>query len=1560
MNNVFYDNEEQDTLLIPVEDEQYTVITDGNKDSVVAIDDTQQTETVLIPSATQTLLAIDSGVAAPKQAAPVGDYVTIKTKQTITGDKDFTGELTHNGIPVATVEDFDTSNLVDLDSYQLIDGVKVFNEQFGIRNKSNGEINLIKHINNNFLITENNGTNILNIDEQLKSMYLYNKKIATEEYVNDKAMEGGSGTVINVGGVEVSTLNFSSDPQTQLDNKVDTQYIDENLPIIVDNLVSNKGFIDKNVDNLANYYTKTDVDNTFYDKVEVDQRIPTSLSHLTDDVGYLTQETDPTVPDWAKQPNKPEYNYSEIKNKPTGVLSLWDKNPQHAIVEFDGTADKTFEIDVPGLEFEINANKDYIINLQNDVGQISDTIVDLTGKVNNKVDTSTLKSYYTSSQTDSLLNDKATAVVTEAKGYTDTKISDLIGGAPGTLDTLKEIADAFAEDQEVLDALETAIGKKVDKVDGYGLSKNDYTDKDKAKLDNIAEGAEVNVQADWTVNDNTSDAYIKNKPDIPSIAGLASETYVNTQVNTLQGKIDLKADKEDLIDYATNEDLNKVAENILDNIPDISGLASENYVTSVANVLHERINGKQDKITDLATIRSGASAGATAVQPSALESQVSALQGKIDAKYTKPASGIPASDLAETYDTVTSVNNKTTTTLNNAKSYTDTKIGELIGSAPETLDTLQEVAKAIKDNADVVAGLNSAIGTKADKTTVDSLEVQVNTNAAAISNTYTKTEVGTILEGYATNNDLAGKVDKTTTINSKPLSSNITLSASDVGALPNTTVVPKLYNDYGENEDGAVSQLVTTALYYEVAEAFNIYDGKVNAKYTKPSTGIPKTDLASDVQTSLGKADSALQSIPAEYITETELNAKGYASQSDLDETNTNVLANTTAINSRYTNSQIDNFFLGQTNLRLALEEKVNTNTTSISNLDNNKADKTDVQSRYNTLSTNKADKTELESAVTELNNTIDDVRELIGESQGTVVRFGETPQPEVIFTSNPQDQIDALNEKTDDLVGKTYYVIDDDYGYKYSRGEIFNDYDLNVASGVYSHAEGGQTDATGQYSHAEGFNSLASGNYSHAEGNSTASGLYAHAEGKGTTASADFSHAQGLNTTASHQASSAIGSNTKTGRECQSVAGVWNVGKSDTLFEVGNGYWDDVYGQVVNQNAFEVQEDGTLYTQNGTITDGTNSVSLGNVATKDEIPTNYVTTDTEQTITGSKTLNAPLIVTGGDASSGVGNIQLDTDGNIIAKGTNSTLLGFGNGNLLAGHSSYPLLLRGKNTRPTYNGANMALSSDASNPNLIINGDFRINQRGNTTYSSSGYTVDRWQNSNNYGTLTKSSNYITFSASGGTAYLVQRIEDSGNLVGKTVTLSVCLSDDTIYSATETLQAVANSYATIFFEWGNVRIYYYSATGYFAPTIHITDGNSVSVKWVKLELGSVATPYCVIPYAQELALCQRYYQKFSTSSSDSIFIATGIASTTSNVYVPLTYQRMRNVKPTITYGNYDVYGNGTGYTATAVSVYSKTNEGNCVLLSVTSSGLTKGYPYFFRLNKSGYLTLDAEI
>ena len=58
---------------------------------------------------------------------------------------------------------------------------------------------------------------------------------------------------------------------------------------------------------------------------------------------------------------------------------------------------------------------------------------------------------------------------------------------------------------------------------------------------------------------------------------------------------------------------------------------------------------------------------------------------------------------------------------------------------------------------------------------------------------------------------------------------------------------------------------------------------EINGKYTKPSTGIPKTDLASAVQTSLGKADSAIQK-PSTPTTESAItiNSSGTVSTKPL------------------------------------------------------------------------------------------------------------------------------------------------------------------------------------------------------------------------------------------------------------------------------------------------------------------------------------------------------------------------------------------------------------------------------------------------------------------------------------------------------------------------------------------------------------------------------------------------------------------------------------------------------------------------------------------------------
>lgn len=64
--------------------------------------------------------------------------------------------------------------------------------------------------------------------------------------------------------------------------------------------------------------------------------------------------------------------------------------------------------------------------------------------------------------------------------------------------------------------------------------------------------------------------------------------------------------------------------------------------------------------------------------------------------------------------------------------------------------------------------------------------------------------------------------------------------------------------------------------------------------------------------------------------------------------------------------------------------------------------------------------------------------------------------------------------------------------------GEIFNDYENNVASGSYSHAEGSYTEASGHWSHAEGYHTKAYDRWTHAEGYATkAHGDAQHVQGK-------------------------------------------------------------------------------------------------------------------------------------------------------------------------------------------------------------------------------------------------------------------------------------------------------------------------------------------------------------------------------------------------------------------------------------------------------------------------------
>ena len=173
------------------------------------------------------------------------------------------------------------------------------------------------------------------------------------------------------------------------------------------------------------------------------------------------------------------------------------------------------------------------------------------------------------------------------------------------------------------------------------------------------------------------------------------------------------------------------------------------------------------------------------------------------------------------------------------------------------------------------------------------------------------------------------------------------------------------------------------------------------------------------------------------------------------------------------------------------------------------------------------------------------------------------------------------------------------------SYAEIFNDYTHNVATGIFSHAEGGGTTASGNQSHAEGVGTTASGNYSHAEGAGTtaskdyshaegwstkASGNYSHAEGRSTTASEDYSHAEGGGTTAS-----GIGSHAEGAGTTASGSGSHAEGKDTTA----SGDYSHAEGRstTASEQCSHVEGISTTSSGIGSHAEGNNTTAIGHAS---------------------------------------------------------------------------------------------------------------------------------------------------------------------------------------------------------------------------------------------------------------------------------------------------------------------------------------------------------------------------
>ena len=152
-----------------------------------------------------------------------------------------------------------------------------------------------------------------------------------------------------------------------------------------------------------------------------------------------------------------------------------------------------------------------------------------------------------------------------------------------------------------------------------------------------------------------------------------------------------------------------------------------------------------------------------------------------------------------------------------------------------------------------------------------------------------------------------------------------------------------------------------------------------------------------------------------------------------------------------------------------------------------------------------------------------------------------------------------------------------------------------------------------------------------------------------------------------------------------------------------------------------------------------------------------------------------------------------------------------------------------------------------SNPNLLINPDFKINQRGKTSYQVNGfeYTVDRWRISNC--TVSVSDNGLTIQNVGSEgSWISQKFEKELDGVF-TLSIKVSSISGRVYLTNPDNNVNITS----------AGIYSVTLSNLSEFNMFVETGSSVTFEWAKLEKGSIATPFVAPNPSDELAKCRRF-------------------------------------------------------------------------------------------------------
>ena len=100
-------------------------------------------------------------------------------------------------------------------------------------------------------------------------------------------------------------------------------------------------------------------------------------------------------------------------------------------------------------------------------------------------------------------------LLANANEYTNTKISELVDGAPEAMDTLKELADAIAQNSDIMSALQSAIGNKANEAELSGHisdTNNPHTvTKEQLGLENVDNTSDIDKPISTAIQEALND-----------------------------------------------------------------------------------------------------------------------------------------------------------------------------------------------------------------------------------------------------------------------------------------------------------------------------------------------------------------------------------------------------------------------------------------------------------------------------------------------------------------------------------------------------------------------------------------------------------------------------------------------------------------------------------------------------------------------------------------------------------------------------------------------------------------------------------------------------------------------------------------------------------------------------------------------------------------------------------------------------------------------------------------------------------------------------------------------